>query len=438
MALQVNTQSSVDALGTLAQADAASAQAFQTTVDSIQKMRENKEWASEEQKKMRSSKAKAETAAADKSFNLDKAQGDFIGKNPELYQELERAGVLSETAKKWQQMDTAEGEMFGKLFATIDAEDPDQVKAAVTAGLKNPATRAMTSRLPSAGALISGDPKAIAEFKVLQGSWFMNAKHQQAMAQGATQQGYTKDNINLQGNIESKQIDQRGRIEERLQGARLYHDAQQGGLDRNQRGSQFDRSFDQGADQFKQEMQYKYDALSSSIEEAKIRASAKGKTGKPLKPAEALGENTTNWKEKTLVNMVNGRLKAMGADEIPEEVVKKAAVEIGDQAISDYNKSIANGNAPASPQMIADTLVDYYIATGRLKVTPDYVYDDAEMTDNDTAAVNTVFSALPKDSGIGQDQVAETLNKLKGNPQFMNMNQKDKDNMLYQVLTRKK
>lgn len=305
MVLPVNTQTAGEALSLASEASLRGSQSLAMSLESKQKSREMQEWSSEEQKKMRQAKTKAETAAAEKQFNLDTLEGDFITKNPELYQEAMKSGIMAEAAKKWQEMDAAESEMFGKLYANIDAEDPEQVRAAVTNGLKNPATRAMTSRLPSANALLKGDPAAIAQLKVLQGSWFMNAKHQQALALGKVEQGYTQENMKLQGGIQMG-------LQTQNQGFTLNRDAIQHGYD---------------LEKLKASSGYEY-----AIQTAKAKGS-----GKPLKVEDVIPGGIAAFTTNTTGPAIAGLLDSMDID-LSDEQTMQLVSDVSSLALDEWQK----------------------------------------------------------------------------------------------------
>lgn len=413
MVLPVNTQTAGEALSLASEASLRGSQSLAISLDSQQKMREMQEWSSEEQKKMRKAKAKAETATAEKQFNLDTLEGEFIAKNPELYQEAMKSGVMSDAAKKWQEMDAAESEMFGKLFANIDAEDPEQVKFAVTAGLTNPATRAMTSRLPSANALLKGDPSAIAQLKVLQGSWFMNAKHQQALALGEVDQGYKRENYGIEEGMRSRLSKQEFGQQSALSRQGF---GQQSALQDDQQGfmggvySMQDATTRRGQD--------------ISLQSAQARAAAsKDDATKQRKISDELGETTTNWKGKTLTNVVAGQIKAkLGVDEPDPELVKSIAAEAGEIAAADWNAAQRDGIKTESPNELAAKVIDYMLAAGRYKPASSWYGSDSVVPENKMGEATEMLKDVATD--YGQEDIqpfVQIYEELWKDPEFRSM-----------------
>lgn len=380
MVLQVNTSSAVDALGTLAQADAASAQAFGSFQDSLQKIRESREWASEEQKKMRSSKAKAETAAADKSTLIDTQETQWIENNLPVYQSMISSGVHAKATENWKKKTDAEAETFYKYGAEVDFADPEQSENFFKAMAKDPVGRGMLGTLPNAAEVAEGKPEAIAAMKMFQGSLFQNIKFRQQMGLTQMEGDIRTDQINLQGGIESGHIRERGVIEGGLQGQRLSHQSRENALDRNQRGEIFGKEFGlQGMKfaedqyQFEEELKYKRELMDKEYEVNMAKA-GRDAMGKPQKVKDILGESAQEFKSRTAPLLMHNALAESGINlEISGDsgtakenkaFLATLGTEVSNFAFSEWEASKQAGVVPEHPGKIVEAYTKYMINAG--------------------------------------------------------------------------
>lgn len=400
MAVQTNFQTSADALNVASMATQRGSESLRTSVDTVQKMRENREWASEEQKKMRSQEAKTKTAVGRNAQIVAEQESGWIENNLPIYQEMIKSGVWGKMTESWKSVSDAETETFYKYGADVDFSDPEQASQFLKNLSKDPIGRQMVGRLPNSALVEQGDKQSLAELSMLQGTMFNSVDYRQKLGlqqqQGKIQSGLQKE----AAGFESRHIQERGGVQMGLQQNQQRFQASQNALDRTQRREEFDQTFGlkgmefaESVYQFDETMKLQRDKMEKEYDAAMAKAKADGKT---LKVKDALGESAKDYRQTAAPFVVNQALLDNGIDfDIGDEEDAKLALgslssDIFNQASAAWEDSNQRGVTPEHPGKIMEAKIDGYVAAGVF--TPGNRYSDAKLDPKKKAAYDRLDS----------------------------------------------
>lgn len=375
MVLPVNTMTAGEALNLASMASLRGSQEFQQNLESIQKMRESREWASKEQKDMRAAQAKAATAEAEAKT----MQISLINENPDLVRGAYRSGLQSQIAENMKQKTTADLDSLYMYFG--NAQTADEIEMGIKNAMADGRTD-LVQKLPPIEQM-KQDPSLVAQVRMQLATGYQERAMRQKQELAAQDQ---KDAL--------------GRL-----GVQQQFAAGQAGLDRAQRQSLAE--LDAAVTMRGQDI---------SRQNAITRAETDTAAAKPFPKnvQEALGETATNWKTKSLPVLVKNKLAQIGIDTSDKDTnaaVTQLAIEAGSEAIADWNAARVEDRPQMDLNAMADKLVEYYVVSGRFKPGKG-LFGDPSISSADPQ-VAAIYSRLMEEPEFANASTAEKRKYIK-------------------------